>query len=233
MMHCLAIRHVAFEDLGAWQPVLEARGWRITYHDAGVAPLSDHDPLAADLVVVGGGPLGVNDADYPVVREAIDFIARRVEKDLPTVGLCLGSQMLAAAAGARVYRHTVTEIGFLPVTLTEAGRGSCLAPFEAEPMTLHWHGDTFDLPAGATRLASSALTENQAFSLSPRLLGLQFHPEWGRDPLEPWLIGHLGNLRHHKRDVAKFRAEAEALRPELAAKGAQVMARYLADAGLE
>ena len=232
-MHALCIRHIAFEDLSAWAPPLEAQGWRVTYLDAGVHALDDVDPRAPDLLVVQGGPLSAYDTDlYPLLAAERDFIKRRIDRDLPTIGVCLGAQLLAAALGARVYANNAPEIGFGPIRLTEAGRRSCLAPFDDEPVTLHWHGDTFDLPAGAELLASSDLTPHQAFAIGRNILGLQFHPEWGRDPLEPWLIGHTGNLRQNHIDIAAFRAEAERLRPELAAKAERVLDLYLKNAGL-
>ncbi len=230
-MKVLALRHVPFEDLGAWGPALAQRGFDIAYAEAGVTALVD--PIAPDLLVVGGGPIGVYDADaYPFLTDEIAFIRARIERNLPTIGLCLGAQLLAAAAGARVYPAGFAEIGILPITLSEPGRASCLAPFEDEPLTLHWHGDTFDLPDGAVVLASSTLTKHQAFALGPKIIGFQFHPEWGADPLESWLIGHSGNLRRNKIDVPAFRQTAERERPRLAAKAARVIALYLSSAGL-
>lgn len=231
-MRAVTIRHVPFEDLSAWEAPLERRGFANTYVEAGPGALAAHDPLAADLLIVQGGPLGVYDApDYPYLTDEIDFIRQRIEADKPTIGVCLGSQLLAAAAGARVYPG-VSEIGILPITLTEAGRASCLAPFANDPLTLHWHGDTFDLPSRATLLASSAATPHQAYALGDRILGVQFHPEWGRTALEPWLIGHTGNLRAQSIDVNAFRTDAERLRPALAAKAERVLDLYLARAGL-
>lgn len=232
-MRVLTIRHVPFEDLSAWAAPLAKRGFQNTYVEAAIGALAAHDPLAADLLVIGGGPLGVYDApDYPFLSEEIDFIRRRIEADKPTIGVCLGSQLLAAAAGARVYPSGTSEIGIMPITLTDAGRASCLAPFADEPLTLHWHGDTFDLPVGATLLASTDKVKHQAYALGDRVLGVQFHPEWGAAPLEPWLIGHTGNLRGDKIDVAAFREKAEAERSALAAKAERVLAAYLAGAGL-
>jgi GMP synthase (glutamine-hydrolysing) len=227
----LCIRHIAFEGLGSWYPVLHLDGFEIDYVEAGEGPLPD--PLAPDLLIVLGGPIGVYEqADYPFLRDEIAFIARRIEKNLPTIGVCLGAQLLAAAAGAKVYPAGVTEIGFMPVNLTDAGYDSCLGVFADEPLTLHWHGDTFDLPARATLLASTDLVPHQAFALGDKILGVQFHPEWGEQSLEPWLIGHTGHLRANNIDVPAFRAEAERLRPHLAEKAWRVMEEFLAQSGL-
>ncbi len=231
-MHCLVIRHLAFEDLSAWRIVLESDGFEITYCDAGVDALPA-DPLAADLLIVLGGPLGVYDApDYPVLTEEIEFIRKRLEANKPIIGVCLGAQLLAAAAGAKVYPSGVSEVGFAPIALTDAGYESCLGVFADEPLTLHWHGDTFDLPDGATLLASTDLVKHQAFAIGDKILGVQFHPEWGADPIEPWLIGHTGELRRLGIDVSAFRAEAERLRPHLALKAERILEEFLDGAGL-
>lgn len=232
-MHCLTIRHVLFEDLSAWAPVLDRLGWSNEYHDAGTHDLRAQDPLAADLLVILGGPLGLYDAtDYPFLSEEVAFVRRRIKAGRPTLGVCLGSQILAAAAGARVYAAGVLEAGFLPVTLTEAGRASCLAAFAEDGTTLHWHGDTFELPESATLLASSRTTKHQAFALSPKILGVQFHPEWG-ERFEPWLVHYKDDLRHLSPGaIMRFRTEANRLRPSLAAKAERMLESFLTDAGL-
>src|SRR5690606_12332440 len=111
-MRCVAIRQVAFEDLGIWEPELVANGYRVEYLDAGIDPLDD--AVAADLVVVLGGPIGVGDvADYPVIAAEIEVVRQRLEADAPTVGVCLGAQIMAAAAGARVHPGA-WELGWAP-----------------------------------------------------------------------------------------------------------------------
>jgi GMP synthase (glutamine-hydrolysing) len=107
-------------------------------------------------------------------------VAERIMADRPTLGVCLGSQVMAAAMGAPVYKGPHNEVGFSPVSLTEAGKASSLAGIGDVPV-LHWHGDTFDLPHGVELLASSDLYKNQAFARGPNILALQFHPEMGED----------------------------------------------------
>jgi GMP synthase (glutamine-hydrolysing) len=232
-MKVLVLRHLPFEDLSAWAAPLARCGFEIEYADAGLADVAALDPCAPNLVVALGGPIGVNETeDYPFLRGEIDFLAKRIAAGLPTLGTCLGAQLMAAAAGARVYAAAVPEIGFLPIVLTEAGRTSCLSPFADEPVTLQWHGDSFDLPEGAALLATSPAVRNQAFALGEKILAVQFHPEWGAEPLEPWLIGHTVEARKQKLDIPAFRAEAERLRPALAAKAERMIGIYLQRAGL-
>lgn len=231
MREVVAVRHVPFEDLGAFAPVLMQRGFAIRYHDAGDA-LDPEAPERADLLVILGGPIGVHDrAMYPFLNDEIGWIAQRLERRAAVMGVCLGAQLMAAAAGARVYRAPVQEIGFAPVMLTPTGARSCLAPFAEEPMTLHWHGDTFDLPDGAELLASTAQVPHQAFSLGRTAIAFQFHPEASPLGFERWLIGHALELAGAGIDPRALRADMKAHGDRLAAKAAQVMGRWLDQAG--
>ncbi len=228
MKSALAIRHVAFEDLGAFAPALRSAGFDIQYCDVGEHDLTTLQPEEADLVIVLGGPIGAYEDDsYPFLKAELRFIEHRLKADRATKGICLGAQLIARAAGARVYPSPGKEIGFAPITLTGTGNQSCLAPFGDAPMTLHWHGDTFDLPAGAERLASTALCENQAFSLGPNVIGFQFHPEADTGTLENWLIGHAVELAAAGIDVPRLRADAKLYGPELADKAQRVAAAWL------
>ena len=231
-MVCSVIRHVAFEDLGSFAAPLEEAGFRLAYCDVGRDDLGALDPVSPELLIVLGGPIGVyEEARYPFIETEIGIIARRLASGRPLMGICLGAQLIARAAGARVYRAGRPEIGFAPVTLTDAGRTSCLAAFENDPVTLHWHGDTFTLPAGATRLASTPVCENQAFSLGPRVIGFQFHPEVDASHIEQWLIGHSVELNAAGLDVPQLRAEAAKYRSRLRAKARSVVGTWLGEAG--
>src|ERR1700731_1376710 len=122
---CLAVRHVAFEDLGLLGPLLAERGYDIRYHDAGIDRFDVDTLVAPDLVIVLGGPIGVYETEtYPFIAGEVAAITRRLEADKPILGICLGAQLMAAALGARVAPGPVKEIGWASLTLTDAGRKS-------------------------------------------------------------------------------------------------------------
>lgn len=226
-MHVTALRHVPFEDLGAFAPALSIRLRRYAYFDVGVDDLATFDPLAPDLLVILGGPIGVYEEDrYPFLAEEIRVIRRRLSAGRPIMGICLGAQLIAAAMDARVYPSGGKEIGFAPISLTGAGRASCLAPFVDDPITLHWHGDTFDLPDGATLLASTPACENQAFSVGANVIAFQFHPEGG-GAFERWLIGHANELSGAGVNINRLRADHAIHGERLAQKADAVLGAWL------
>lgn len=186
----LGLRHVMFEDAGLIAPLLQERGITLDYLDVPSSTLTQTDVLSPDLLVILGGPVGVYETgDYPWLENEAALIRARLQMSRPTLGICLGAQLMASALGARVYPGPAREIGWAPVTLTSDGKASPLSHIENTPV-LHWHGDTFDLPEGATRLASTTLTPNQAFAIGDHALGLQFHLEAHEQNLERWFVGH-------------------------------------------
>lgn len=231
----LVIRHVAFEDLGNFGPALRARGYRIVYREAGLHDLAKIDPLAPDLLVILGGPIGAyEDAAYPFLAGELRLIKARLAAKKPVLGICLGAQILARALGARVYPGPAKEIGWAAIELTDAGARSPLKHLAAEKtQVLHWHGDTFDLPPGATHLAASAVCRNQAFALGNYALGLQFHAE-APDDIEPWLIGHSHEIAATPGVSAEnLRAQTERHAPALQIQGPKALAAWLDGAGLK
>jgi GMP synthase (glutamine-hydrolysing) len=223
-----AIRHVPFEDLGVFEAVFRDAGYAVRFCEAGMDDIGAIDP-STDILVVLGAPIGAYEEDkYPFVRDELRLLERRLPAACPTLGICLGAQLIARALGSPVYPGARKEIGWGPVELTPEGRRSTLQHLEDVPV-LHWHGDTFDLPKDAQRLASTALTANQAFAFGPAILALQFHPEVEAKNFERWLIGHtleiasvpdlsVGSLRH---DAQRFAAAT-------AARGGRLLRDWLA-----
>jgi GMP synthase (glutamine-hydrolysing) len=235
---CLTLQHVSFEDLGTLGPLLRATGFDLHTRQAGVDDLSSEaaqrEWLDADLVVVLGGPIGVYEADrYPFITDELARVRERLASGKPLIGICLGAQMIAAASGQRVYPGPAKEIGYKPLLLSQAGQGSCLqALADCDGQVLHWHGDTFDLPAGATLLASTDLVAHQVFTIGDRVLGLQCHLEADPQALERWLIGHTAELSAAGIDLHALRADAQRIGPSLAQASQAVFMAWLAQAGL-
>jgi GMP synthase (glutamine-hydrolysing) len=206
---------LAFEDLGAFEAVFLESGLDVRYVDAGVDDLSCLNAGDDDIAVILGGPIGAcDDRIYPFLKTEAAYIEERLARGRATVGICLGAQLMARSLGARVYPATAKEIGFFPVDLTRDGNRSCLASVLGAPV-LHWHGDTFDLPAGAVRLASTRICENQAFSYGDNAIAFQFHPEMGSIGFERWLIGHTVELGGAGIDVNGLRQEYQSVRFDL------------------
>jgi len=227
MPSLVAIRHVPFEDLDGFAAPLAARGFAIAYCDAPVDDLAAPALAAANLLVVLGGPIGAyEDRAYPFLAAEIALIERRLKASRPVLGICLGAQLMARALGTRVYPGA-KELGWAPIALTDAGTGSPLR-FAAPNAVLHWHGDTFDLPPGATHLARTAATPHQAFSCGRHALGMQFHLECTARGLERWYVGHALEIATTQGvTLAGLRAESERAAPALAPHAREVLDSWL------
>lgn len=224
MKAALVIRHVPHEDVAGFEAPIAAAGYALGRIDATDPGFGEADLLAPDLLVLMGGAMGVYErAAHPWIGPELDRLAARIERGLPTLGVCLGAQMIAAAMGAAVYRGPAAEIGFGPVALSSAGAVSPLRHVAGVPM-LHWHGDTFDLPEGVELLASTAPYPHQAFRRGPALLALQFHAEMGEDPhFEQWLAGADEERR------PALRADYRALGPGAVRAGEAMLAEWLGE----
>lgn len=231
-MDCIAVYHVRFEDLGSFAAPIERAGYRITYRHAGAAPLSEDEWAHADLVAVLGGPLGVGDAAaYPWLAAEVAGLRRRLLLSRPTLGVCLGAQLMAAALGGRIERRvpadglSAFEIGWAPLAIADAA--GPLAALQGIPV-LHWHGDNIVSPAGIEPLAATPGTPCQAFAVGFHALALQFHAEFAGDALEEWLSGHAVELAHAGVDLHALRGDTRLYGARLGAAAARLMDGWLA-----
>jgi GMP synthase (glutamine-hydrolysing) len=199
-MRCVALQHLEHDPAGLLALPLHERGWCLEVCDprgtasaveAGSARALDAlAGPAVDLLLVLGGTMGAYETDrLPFLSPEIAMIRRRLDADLPVLGVCLGAQLMAAALGARVYPGPGPEIGWLPVIPTAEGETDpvFLRLLRPSPVTLQWHGDTFDHPAGTVALAASAGYAAQAFRHGTRSYALQFHPEVPFADLPVWI----------------------------------------------
>ncbi len=197
IMRIQCFQHAACEGPGTIGDWAAARGHVLT-----TTHLYAGDPLPEigtfDLAVIMGGPMNIYQyRDHPWLRAERTLFQALIAAGGRAIGVCLGSQLLADALGARVFQNAHHEVGWFPVRFTDEARARL--PFlPAEETVIHWHGDTFELPAGAMRLGASAACPEQGFLWDGRVLGLQFHPE-----MTPASLGEL---------VA---ADGDSLHPEL------------------
>ena len=196
-MRVLVFRHVPFESADLIAPALTARGLRVDYADLFRDPNPPEDWRSAAGLVVMGGPMSAND-DLPFIRRELAILEEALRSETPILGVCLGAQILARAAGARVYRNPVKEIGWARVGWTDAARQDPLfRGFDAPEMVFHWHGETFDLPRGAEWLAWSDACRNQAFRIGANAYGLQCHFEVTPETIANWCCedANAGDVR--------------------------------------
>ena len=230
MARALVIRHVPHEGLGIIKRPLE-KDFTVEYFDmyrgAALPPTTD----GYDALIVMGGPMGVYEDDvYPFIRSELRLIESALKKRVPTLGICLGSQLLAKAAGAEVYKGKAKEIGWYKVELDlESGEDWLFLGFPDEFTVFQWHGDTFDLPKGGVRLASSELFPNQVIKVGPCAYGIQFHLEVTEEMIREWLMinsDELAGLKG-KIDPEKILKETPANIEGLHSLGRALVARFL------
>ena len=169
-------QHVPFEGLGSIEPWLEAHDFEVSrtrwYADE-TPPCMD----GIDFLIVMGGPMSVNEEEgFPWLVREKQCVREFMETGKPVLGICLGAQLIASSLGAGVYPNSVKEIGWFPVRGGASHEAGCFA-FPASTTVFHWHGETFDLPEGARRIASSDGCLNQGFQIGTSVMGLQFHLE--------------------------------------------------------
>ncbi|HEY6815033.1 MAG TPA: glutamine amidotransferase [Croceibacterium sp.] len=214
----LIIRHVPHEGIAGFRAPIEAAGYVLDRIDVADPRFPTLDLAEPDLLIMMGGPMAVYEHErYPWIRCQQRRLARRLELDRPTLGVCFGAQLMASALGAEVYRGPAKEIGFHPIAVHDTPAAAPLRHLAGLPV-LHWHGDTFTLPEGAELLASSERYPHQAFRRGANVLGLQFHAEMGLDErFHVW-------TEQWPDDIAAGGTTVEQLRADHAQHGARVVA---------
>lgn len=217
--HAVVLSHLAFEDLGTLEAPLRERGLTLEFVEGARARFPLAQAQTCDLMVILGGPIGVYEQEeYPFLVDEIACVRERLLAQKPTLGVCLGAQLMAAALGARVYPGgNGKEIGWFPLRAAGTKTPEWLTPLlEPGLPVFHWHGDTFDLPEGAELLASSEKYAHQAFRVGDFALALQFHPEVTAKGLESWYVGHACELGHASISTVDLRAASERMEAALA-----------------
>lgn len=228
----LIIRHVPVEGVAGFRQPIEAAGYHVDRIDVSDPGFSSIDLREPDLLIMMGGPMAVYDHEqYPWIACQLRRLALRLEAGRPTLGVCLGAQMIAAALGATVHAGPVKEVGFHAVTVRDDALDGPLRHLVGVPM-LHWHGDTFTLPADVELLASSHLYDHQAFRRGSNLLALQFHAEMGLDPrFDAWLTQWPETVTDAGTDAETLRAAHDALGPGAVSAGQAMIADWLRQLG--
>ena len=206
----VVLQHDPSIHLGNIEPVLREHGYDLRIVDVTTEDVTAIDPDAADLVVVLGGEMGAYQTDeFPYLKAERDFLRERLDAERPTLGVCLGAQLMAGALGERVYKGDSMQIGFRRVEPTEAGAASPIRHFGGVPV-VEWHGDTFELPERATLLASSSDYSNEAFAIGDFALAVQFHPEVTDEMHEQWVAEGYNELDEHALDPDALREDRAA-----------------------
>lgn len=202
----LVVQHDPHIHLGNLEPVLRGRGYDITVVDPTATDVSAIDAASPDVLVVLGGHEAAYELDkFPYLRDELRLIRSRIALRLPLLGICLGAQLMAGALGARNYRGQRPDYGYRKLKLTPAGESSPLSHTRGVPM-LEWHGDHFDLPEGATLLASSEAYPNEAFAIGDFALAVQFHPEVTDAMHDDWTSDTQSELAREGITVEQWRA---------------------------
>jgi GMP synthase (glutamine-hydrolysing) len=226
--HALIIRHVPVEGIAGYRRPIEAAGYRLDRIDVADPAFSGLDLTEPDLVIMMGGPMAVYEADeHPWISCQLARLRLRLERDLPTLGVCFGAQMIAAALGGHVHPGPVPEVGFDCIDVHAPADAGPLRHLVGVPV-LHWHGDTFTLPPDTELLASSARYAHQAFRRGSNVLALQFHAEMGLDPrFDTWLECWPDAVIAAGGNCAELRDAYRELGPATVSAGQAMIAEWL------
>lgn len=198
MKRLLVCQHVPFEILGTLNPMLKNAGLRIRYVNFGRHPDAQPDLRGYDGLVILGGPMNVDQVDtHPHLATELGMVRQALAMDIPTLGICLGAQLIAKALGARVKQNAVKEIGWYDVSVTPEGKKDPLfGHFDESEKIFQWHSDTFEIPEGGVHLAESPTCHSQAFRVGRHMYGFQFHMEVDEPLIARWL-----NVPVHKAEI--------------------------------
>lgn len=197
MMHFLVLQHLAIEP-----PALIAETLRSAGHTLTTIHLDQGDELPAstehiDGVIIMGGPQSANDIHTVYICEELIWLKQAIDEGLPILGICLGAQIMAKAAGAEICSSPVRELGWFPVYQTQASESDPLFSLMQDGlMVFQWHGETFSLPNSMTLAATHPDVPAQAFRLGKAQYGMQFHIEVTEQIIEDWITAGDSERRH-------------------------------------
>lgn len=201
----LVVKNIGIEGPGLWEGVMEEKGIESRVIEASEEEVPQ-DPGPYSHVLILGGPMSANEEEkYPFLSREIGLIKNCIESDKPLMGVCLGAQLIAKALGSKVYPATAREIGWYTVELTRSAAEDFLFSFMPPRVTVfQWHGETFDLPPHAVKLAASNACPNQAFRYKHNIYGIQFHLEVDQKMVDSWKEAYNGELRESDAVIPNF-----------------------------